>query len=71
MTLPSFSAFATHLPTATFDWPTVIITSIAATIGSWLGARFMAGRVKSETLSRIFAVALVVLAVQRAWILLT
>ena len=29
MTLPSFSAFATHLPTATFDWPTVIVTSIA------------------------------------------
>jgi len=71
VTLPSFSAFVTHLPTATFDWPTVIVTSIAAVIGSWLGARFMAGRVKSETLSRIFAVALVVLAVQRAWILLT
>ena len=71
VTLPSFSAFATHLPTATFDWPTVIVTSIASVIGAWLGARFTAGRVKSATLSRIFAVALVVLAVQRAWILLT
>jgi uncharacterized membrane protein YfcA len=71
VTLPSFSAFATHLPTATFDWPTVIVTSIACVIGAWLGARFTAGRVKSVTLSRIFAVALVVLAVQRAWILLT
>jgi len=71
VTLPSFSAFVTHLPTATFDWPTVIITSIAAVIGAWLGARFTAGRVKSATLSRIFAVALVALAVQRAWILVS
>ena len=62
VTVPSFSAFISHLPTATFDWPTVIITSIAAVIGSWLGARFTAGRVKSATLSRIFAVALVLLA---------
>jgi hypothetical protein len=71
VTLPSFSAFATHLPTATFDWPTVIVPSIASVIGAWLGARFTAGRVKSQTLSRIFAVALVALAVQRAWILVS
>jgi uncharacterized membrane protein YfcA len=71
VTLPSFSAFATHLPTASFDWPTVIVTSIASVIGAWLGAKFTAGRVKSATLSRIFAVALVALAVQRAWILLS
>jgi uncharacterized membrane protein YfcA len=70
VTVPSFAAFISHLPTATFDWPTVIITSIAAVIGSWLGARFTAGRVKSATLSRIFAIALAALAVQRAWILL-
>ena len=71
VTLPSFSAFVTHLPTATFDWPTVIITSIASVIGAWLGARFTAGRVRSATLARIFAVALVALAAQRAWILLS
>ena len=69
VTLPSFSAFASHLGTATFDWPTVIVTSVAATIGAWLGARFTAGKVKSATLSRIFAIALVALAAQRAWIL--
>ena len=69
--LPSFSAFAGHLGTATFDWLTVIVTSIAAVIGAWLGARFMAGRVKSATLSRIFAVALIILALQRAAILLS
>jgi uncharacterized membrane protein YfcA len=48
-----------------------VIASIAAMIGGWLGARFTAGKVKSATLSRIFAVALVALAAQRAWILLT
>lgn len=65
MTLPSFSAFATHLPTATLDWPTIIVSSVASVVGAWLGARFTAGRVKSATLSRIFAIALVALAVQR------
>lgn len=70
VTLPSFSAFASHLGTAQFDWPTVIVTSVASVIGAWLGARFTAGKVKSVTLSRIFAVALVALAAQRALILL-
>jgi uncharacterized membrane protein YfcA len=70
-TLPSFSAFVSHLGTATFDWPTVIVTSIASVIGAWLGARFTAGRVKSATLSRIFAIALIALAAQRAWILVS
>jgi uncharacterized membrane protein YfcA len=51
--------------------PTVIVTSLAAVIGSCLGARFTAGKVKSATLSRIFAVALNLLAAQRAWILLS
>jgi len=71
VTLPSFSAFISHLPTASFDWPVVVITSIASVIGAWLGARFTAGRVKSATLSRIFAIALVLLAMQRAWLLLS
>jgi uncharacterized membrane protein YfcA len=71
VTLPSFSAFASHLGSAQFDWPTVIVTSVASVIGAWLGARFTAGRVKSATLSRIFAIALVALAAQRAWILLS
>ncbi len=70
VTAPSFSAFAAHLADAQFDWLMLILTSITAVVGAWLGARFMAKRVKSLTLSRIFAVALVILAVQRAWILL-
>lgn len=49
----------------------MIVTSAAAMAGARLGARFTAGKVKSVTLSRIFAVAPVALAAQRAWILLT
>jgi uncharacterized protein len=70
VTLPSFSAFLTHLPEAQFDWTMVILTSIVSVIGALLGARFMAKRVKSLTLSRMFAFGLVILAIQRAVILL-
>jgi hypothetical protein len=71
VTLPSFSAFATHLADAQFDWLMLALTSVSAVIGAWLGARFMAKRVKSLTLSRVFAAALALLAVQRIFILLT
>ena len=70
VTLPSFSAFITHLSEAKFDWLLLVLTSIAAVIGAQWGARFMAKRVKSLTLSRIFALALVLLAVQRAILLI-
>ena len=70
VTLPSFSAFLTHLPEAQFDWMMLALTSITAVIGAQMGARFMARRVKSLTLSRIFALALILLAVQRAYLLL-
>lgn len=69
VTLPSFSAFITHLPDAQFDWLMLGLTSLTAVIGAQLGATFMAKRVKSITLSRLFAAALVVLAVQRAFLL--
>ncbi len=70
VTLPSFSAFAAHLSDAQLNWPTLILTSIAAVIGASAGARFMAKRVKSLTLSRVFAGFLVLLALQRALIIL-
>ena len=69
VTLPSFSAFLTHLPDAQFDWLMLVLTSIASVIGAQLGARYMAKRVKSLTLSRIFALALILLALQRAYLL--
>jgi len=70
VTLPSFSAFATHLGSAQFDWLMLALTSVTAVIGAQLGARFMTKRVKSLTLSRLFALALVLLAGQRAYLLL-
>lgn len=70
VTLPSFSAFIAHLGDAQFDWLMVSITSVAAIIGAYLGGSFTARRVKSRTLTRIFAVALVLLAMQRVFILL-
>jgi uncharacterized membrane protein YfcA len=71
VTLPSFSAFASHLGTAQFDWGMLGLTSVTAVVGAWLGAKFTARRVKSLTLSRIFAATLVLLAIQRVVILLT
>jgi hypothetical protein len=70
VTLPSFSAFFTHLATAQFDWLMIGVTSVAAVLGTELGAKFMAKQVKSLTLSRLFALALVLLAVQRAYLLM-
>jgi uncharacterized membrane protein YfcA len=70
VTLPSFSAFATHIAEAQFDWLMLGPTSVAGVAGAWLGARFMAKRVKSMTLSRLFALALVLLALQRVYVLL-
>ncbi len=70
VTAPSFSAFIAHLQDAQFDWLMLALTSVTAVVGAWLGARFMTKRVKSLTLSRIFAAALVILAAQRALILL-
>jgi len=69
VTLPSFTAFFTHLNSAEFNWALLAATSVAAVVGAQLGARFMAKRVESLTLSRIFAAALVLLAAQRVLVL--
>jgi uncharacterized protein len=71
VTLPSFSAFITHLPEAEFDWLMLGLTSVTAVVGAQLGARYMAQRVKSLTLTRFFALSLVILALQRAYLLLS
>lgn len=71
VTLPSFSAFIAHLADAQFDWVMIGLTSVTAMIGAYLGGTFTAKRVKSRTLTRIFAIALVLLAIQRVIILLS
>lgn len=71
VTLPSFSAFLGHLGSAQFDWWMLGLTSVASVVGAQAGAQYMSKRVKSLTLSRIFAAALVLLAAQRLWLLLS
>jgi uncharacterized membrane protein YfcA len=71
VTLPSFSAFIAHLGDAQFDWLMLGLTSVTAIVGAYYGSLFMARRVKSKTLSRVFALALVLLAVQRLIILIS
>ncbi len=70
VTLPSFSAFAAHWTTAQSDIALLLSTSLTSIIGAQLGAAFMARRVKSKTLELAFAGLLVVLAVQRVYVLL-
>lgn len=70
VTLPSFSAFIAHLADAQFDWVMVGMTAITSVLGAYYGGMFMAKRVKSRTLTRIFAAALILLAIQRVAILL-
>jgi hypothetical protein len=69
VTLPSFSALAAHLATAKLNWWLVGISSVVSVIGAQLGAAFMARRVRSKTLARIFALALVGLAAYRVILL--
>lgn len=71
VTLPSFSAFAGHLGTAQFDWILVLVTGAASVVGAMNGASFMARRVRSRMLSRIFAVVLIALALQRVYLQLS
>ncbi len=70
VTLPSFSAFAAHWTTAQFDATLLVTTSITSIVGAQLGAAFMVRRVKSKTLELAFAGLLIVLAVQRVYLLL-
>jgi hypothetical protein len=69
VTLPSFSAFAAHWNSAQFDATLLMTTSVTSIIGAQLGAIFMARRVKSKTLELAFAGLLVVLAIQRVYLL--
>jgi len=69
VTLPSFSALLGHLGTAQLDPALVVVTAVAAVAGAQMGAVFMAHRVRSRTLSRVFAIVLIGLALQRAYLL--
>jgi uncharacterized membrane protein YfcA len=69
VTLPSFSAFAAHCTTARLDLALLGTTAVTSIIGAQLGAVFMTRRVKSKTLELVAGL-LIVLAIQRVWLLL-
>jgi len=71
VTLPSFSAFIAHLADAQFNRVMLGMTAVTSVFGAHYGGMFMARRVKSRTLTRIFAIALILLAIQRIVILLS
>jgi uncharacterized membrane protein YfcA len=60
----SLTGFLTHASQARINWNLYLPGAIAAVIGSQLGSRFMAVRMKSETLKRLFAGVLFLIGVQ-------
>jgi uncharacterized protein len=71
VTLPSFSAFLTHLADASFDWLMLGLTSVTAVVGAQIGSPLHGQAGQILTLTRLFALALVLLALQRAYLLLS
>lgn len=69
VTLPSLTALAGHMAAAHLDWPAVAVTSVAATVAAWLGARFMSSQLNSALLVRIFGAVLLALALERGVVL--
>jgi len=70
VTLPSFSALAAHIPAAQVNWWLVSVSALLCLIAAQLGAAYMAKKVKSRTLARMFAVVLVGLAAYRVILLI-
>ncbi len=71
VTLPSFSAFIPHLPTAVFDPTLTIALLIAGAGGAFLGARITSLYVASNRLRQIFGVLIVVMTAYKLITLLT
>ncbi len=60
----SLTGFLTHASQAQVNWSLYVAGVFAAVIGAQLGSRFMAARMKSETLKRLFAVVLFLIGIQ-------
>ena len=60
----SLTGFLTHASHAQVNWSLYLPGVIAAVIGAQLGSRFMAAKMKSETLKRLFAVVLFLIGVR-------
>ncbi len=60
----SLTGFLTHASQAQVNWSLYLAGVIAAIIGAQLGSRFMAAKMKSETLKRLFAIVLFLIGMQ-------
>jgi uncharacterized membrane protein YfcA len=60
----SLTGFLTHASQVQVNWSLYLPGVIAAVIGSQLGSRFMAARMKSEPLKRLFAIVLFLIGIQ-------
>lgn len=60
----SLTGFLTHASKMELNWSLYLLGVIAAAIGAQLGSRFMAAKMKSETLKRLFAMVLFLIGIQ-------
>jgi hypothetical protein len=60
----SLTGFLTHASQMQVNWSLYFPGVIAAVIGAQLGSRFMAAKMKSETLKRLFAMVLFLIGIQ-------
>lgn len=60
----SLTGFLSHVSQAQVDWSLYSAGIIATVIGAQLGSRFMAAKMKSETLKRLFALVLFLIGMQ-------
>lgn len=63
-TFSSLSGFLTHVSVAGIDWGLYLTGAVAAVIGAQLGSRFMAAKMSSNTLKRLFGLVLFIIGVQ-------
>ncbi len=63
-TFSSLSGFLTHASLAGVNWRLYVTGAIVAVVGAQLGSRFMAAKMNSRTLKRLFGVVLFVIGVQ-------
>jgi hypothetical protein len=70
ITPPSFSALAPHVAMARMDFQLTVALVIAASIGSFLGARLTSLYLPGQRVKQIFGVLLVVMTLYKIWTLL-
>ncbi len=63
----SFSGFLTYWAMGSVDWPLLAIASLAGIIGATLGTMFMHKKLNPQTVKRILAIILLVIAVKLLW----